>query len=176
MEIEEDEPEKLWDWQNSNSNFQIHQQKPPHQHNMNKVHHPTPQSYHHFADKGFNKQLPQVPEPPMIETSYESHHDASSSLVDMDMGDSGDDSNSNSNSASSGMMDAQKRKMLPHWIREGLEKIKREKQMEITRQQEELRLKNEEATRKKIMEEALLEIEREKTAKSKYVIFLKSSS
>ncbi len=88
--------------------------------------------------------------------------------MDMESDNEGDE-DSNSNSASSGAMDAQKKKILPHWIREGLEKMKRDKEMEVVRQQEELKLKQEEASRKKLMEEALLEIEREKSIKSKYV-------
>lgn len=164
MEIEEakeEEPEKLWNWQNSN--FQIQQ---PHQH-LPAVHN-LPNVHHLMA-----KHIPPViPEPPIINTSF-SHSDdgASNNLVDMEMADSDNEDDSNSNSTSSGMMDAQKRKMLPHWIREGLEKMKREKEFEIQRQQEELKLKEEEANRKKLMEEALLELEREKAVKSKYVRF-----
>jgi hypothetical protein len=156
-EVKEEEPEKLWNWQNSN--FQI--QQPP-------QHLPVP--HNNFPNVHLmNKHIP--PEPPIINTSYVHSDDgASNNLVDMEMADSdneGDDSNSNS--TSSGMMDAQKRKMLPHWIRDGLEKMKREKELEIQRQQEEAKLKEEETTRKKLMEEALLELEHEKAVKSKYV-------
>lgn len=164
-EVKEEEPAKLWNWQNSN--FQI--QQPPQLPQHLPVMHNFPNIHHHQL---ITKHMPPIiPEPPIINTSFVHSDDgASNNLVDMEMADSdneGDDSNSNS--TSSGMMDAQKRKMLPHWIREGLEKMKREKELEIQRQQEEQKLKEQEANRKKLMEEALLEIEREKAAKSKYV-------
>jgi hypothetical protein len=159
-EIKEEEPEKLWNWQNSNFHIQQpHQQHLPVMHNF-----PNVQMVHK------PHVIPVIPEPPMINNYVHSDDGASNNLVDMEMADSdneGDDSNSNS--TSSGMMDAQKRKLLPHWIREGLEKMKREKELEIQRQEEELKLKEEEAVRKKLMEEALLELEQEKAVKSKYV-------
>lgn len=166
-DIKEDEPEKLWNWQNSNFQIQQPHQQLPVVHNFPVVNHQPPsQSYNHFA----NKQIPLIiPEAPIIKTSYVHSDDGgSNNLVDMDMADS-ENEDDDSNSTSSGMMDARKRKMLPIWIREGLEKMKREKEMEIQRQQEEIKLKEEEAKRKKLMEEALLELEREKTVKSKYV-------
>lgn len=90
------------------------------------------------------------------------------SIIDMEMDDS-DNDDSNSNSASSSMADHHKKKTLPIWIREGLEKMKREKEQESSRFQEELKRKEEEERRKEMMEEALKEIEREKLSKSKYV-------
>lgn len=183
MEIEEDEKEEetdnFWNWKSLNTHQQpqvsteqnfSHHQIPPRLPNFN----------HHDQKNHYNKQL-RTPEPPNITASL--LHNVGDdeiknnlldlhNLVDMDMdseNEGGDDSNSNS--ASSGTMTAQKKKLLPHWIREGLEKMKREKEQESARTQEELRLKEEEAKRKKIMEEALQEIEREKIVKSKYVSY-----
>lgn len=162
-EIKEEEPQKLWNWQNSNFHIQQpHQQHLPVVHNFPNV---QPLIQKHIP--------PVIPEPPIINTTSYVHSDdgASNNLVDMEMANSDEEEeDSNSNSTSSGMMDAQKRnKMLPHWIREGLEKMKREKELEIQRQEEEQKLKEEEAIRKKLMEEALQELEREKAVKSKYV-------
>lgn len=67
------------------------------------------------------------------------------------------------------MTEAQKRKKLPPWIREGLERIEREKKQEELRIQKEIEFQKDEENRKKMMEEALKELEREKTIKSKYV-------
>lgn len=67
------------------------------------------------------------------------------------------------------MTEAQKRKKLPPWIREGLERIEREKKQETLRIQKEKEFQKDEENRKKMMEEALKELEREKTIKSKYV-------
>lgn len=69
----------------------------------------------------------------------------------------------------SSVLDAAKRKKLPAWIREGLEKMEREKQREIERQHEE-----EERTRileekKRIEAEALKTMESSKFMKSKFV-------
>ncbi|CAG9801699.1 unnamed protein product [Chironomus riparius] len=104
-----------------------------------------------------------IPDPPSMNNIEDQIN-----TIDMDMDDS-DNDDSNSNSASSvGMMDIQKRKKLPIWIREGLEKIKREKELEKARLREELKQKEDEENRKKLMEEALKEIEKEKVSKSKY--------
>lgn len=107
-----------------------------------------------------------IPEAPIINTVEDQIN-----TIDMDLNDSDNEEDSNSNSASSvNMMDIQKRnKKLPAWIREGIEKMKREKELEEARIQEELKRKEDEENRKKLMEEALKEIEREKVSKSKYV-------
>jgi splicing factor, arginine/serine-rich 18 len=69
-------------------------------------------------------------------------------------------------------IDAAKRKILPAWIREGLEKMEREKQKQVEREEElrerEMYMKQ----RRKIEEEALKEMENEKNmipSKSKFV-------
>lgn len=113
----------------------------------------------------FTPQQPLIiPDPPSINNIEDQIN-----TIDMDMDDS-DNDDSNSNSASSvGMMDIQKRKKLPIWIREGLEKMKREKELEEARIREEQKRKVDEDNRKKLMEEALKEIEKEKVSKSKYV-------
>lgn len=168
MEIEDvkDEDEgNFWNYKNTNLHQQ--QQHPNH-------HHLQPQINTNFHqndyERNFSKPI-KAPEPPIISNIQNLNDGASLNLVDMDMdsdNEAGDDSNSNS--ASSGtMIEAHKKKLLPHWIREGLEKMKREKEQETARHEEELRLKEEEAQRKKMMEEALLEIEKEKASKSKYV-------
>lgn len=167
MDIEdvkdEEEPvQQSWNnlsvpWQNSN--IQQQSQLHPIQHTSNN---PS-----RFSKQEIKKSsIPQqhqlvIPDPPIIEEQLNS--------IDMDMDDS-DNDDSNSNSASSaGMMDMKKRKVLPIWIREGLEKMKREKELENARLQEELKLKEDEENRKILMEEALKEIESEKISKSKYV-------
>jgi hypothetical protein len=116
----------------------------------------------------FNPQQPLIiPDPPSMNNIEDQIN-----TIDMDMDDS-DNDDSNSNSASSvGMMDIQKRKKLPIWIREGLEKMKREKELEELRLREEQKRKEDEENRKKLMEEALKEIEKEKVSKSKYVRLL----
>lgn len=66
-------------------------------------------------------------------------------------------------------LDAAKRKTLPAWIREGLEKMEREKQREEERiKMEELRQQREEE-RRKFEEEALNELESTKGLRSKFV-------
>lgn len=82
------------------------------------------------------------------------------------------DSDEDDGDGSPMMTEAQKRKKLPPWIREGLERIEREKKQSQERMQKEIDLRKDEENRKKMMEEALKELEREKTAKSKYVSFL----
>lgn len=79
------------------------------------------------------------------------------------------DSDEEEGDGSSMMTEAQKRKKLPPWIREGLERIEREKKQETLRIQKEIEFQKDEENRKKMMEEALKELEREKTIKSKYV-------
>jgi hypothetical protein len=158
MEIEdvkEEEQEKLW-------NFH-HQLPPPHQ---------LPQVPIILEQRKIFHNSLIVPEPPIINTFFSSEDDgASHKLVDMDMeSDNENDALEDSNSASSGAMaEAQKKKMLPHWLRDGIEKMKREKEQEIARQEEEQRIKEEAEQRKKLMEEALKEIESENVVKSKYV-------
>ena len=71
-------------------------------------------------------------------------------------------------------IEAQKRKKLPVWIREGLERMEREKKHEAIRIKKEQEMQEDEEIRKKIMEDALRELEREKQniIKSKFVRFL----
>lgn len=181
MEIEDEkEEEKLWNWEHLNQQPQVHD---PTEQNFSQNQIPLSHFTHNDQQNNFSKQL-RIPEPPNINTLLAADDEIKNSLldhhnlIDMDMdseNEYGDDSNSNS--ASSGtMMTAQKKKLLPHWIREGLEKMKREKEQETARTQEELRLKEEEVERKRMMEEALQEIEREKVAKSKYVSLMRLSS
>lgn len=81
--------------------------------------------------------------------------------VDMDTSDVDDESQT---------IDARKRKLLPAWIREGLEKMEREKQKEKERKMELRRLEREEEERKKEYERTMKELENEKlNAKIEYV-------
>jgi Arginine/serine-rich protein PNISR len=73
---------------------------------------------------------------------------------------------------SSQTIDAAKRKTLPAWIREGLEKMEREKQKQVEREEEIRDREKRRAIRRQIEEEALKEMENEKNmlpAKSKFV-------
>jgi hypothetical protein len=180
MDIEEDvkEEQPAWNtqvYQNSN----IQQQPQQQQQQQNAVQTPDPpknilpnrhqhkheprktfSSHHHHHHQ--QQRLPaKVPDPPVITPIR--HNIVEEQLSDMDMDESDDNSNS------SGNIDARKKKTLPIWIREGLEKMKREKEMESAREQEEQKAKIDEENRKKLMEEALKEIEQEKLRKSKYV-------
>jgi splicing factor, arginine/serine-rich 18 len=69
-------------------------------------------------------------------------------------------------------IDAAKRKTLPAWIREGLEKMEREKQKQVEKEDEMRDREKRRAIRRQIEEEALKEMENEKNmlpAKSKFV-------
>lgn len=100
----------------------------------------------------------QIPSAPIIGQIAESTHSEDMVL------DSDDD-----DTTSSSVMEAQKRKKLPVWIREGLERLEREKKLEEQRLQREKELQEDAEKRKKMMEEALKELEHEKITKSKYV-------
>ncbi|KAG5684308.1 hypothetical protein PVAND_013543 [Polypedilum vanderplanki] len=171
MDIEDvkEEPQPVFNWPNSNIQPQL-QQHPVILNN-------SPQN---FLPNRFQKQdvkpfishhqmLPiNIPEPPLITIPNIKHNDIEEQLhtIDMDMEESDNENDNDSNS--SGNIDAQKKKTLPIWIREGLEKMRREKELENARIQEELKAKEDEEKRKKLMEEALKEIEQEKLRKSKY--------
>lgn len=134
-----------------------------------------------FAVKSYQKnflahhiQQPLVtcPEPPKISTSFcNADADDHINTVEMEMDSENDDSNSNSNSSANMDLQRQRQKKLPNWLKEGLEKIKREKELEEARIQDKIEQKREEEIRKKIMEEVLKEIEMEPKVsyKSKYV-------
>lgn len=170
---DEQEPCQIWaNWQQISNNEQpnIKQQSLPVVSN-NHAASPTPQKFlstkHQQSNRNesFGKsRFVQIPSAPIIGQISES-----SQSVDMIL-DSEDDDNSSSMST----MEAQKRKKLPVWIREGLERIEREKKQEIMRIEKEKELKEDEAHRKKIMEEALKELESEKITKSKYVSLMAS--
>lgn len=112
-----------------------------------------------------NVQIPQAPTIGQIESSRSSYHGGDSNHhVDMILDSEEEDE------TSSAILEAQKRKKLPLWIREGLERIEREKKQEILRIEREKEIQEDEENRKKIMEEAIKELEKEKKfSKSKYV-------
>jgi splicing factor, arginine/serine-rich 18 len=103
------------------------------------------------------QQIPQAPEAPIIGQID------SSQPVDMVLDSGAEEDQENA------ISEDQRRKKLPLWIREGLERIEREKKQEAERLEREKELLLDEENRKKIMEEALKELEKEKIAKSKYV-------
>lgn len=105
-----------------------------------------------------NKKLYKPPETKFVQISE------TSLPVDMVLDSDADEDDNNPS-----VLEAQKRKKLPIWIREGLERIEREKKQEALRLEKEKEMQEDEAIRKKLMEEALIELEREKMAKSKYV-------
>lgn len=107
----------------------------------------------------YTSRFSRAPSAPGINQTHET-----SQSVDMVIDDSEEEDDSNS-----AIMEAQKRKKLPVWIREGLERLEREKKQEAMRLQREKEIQEEEKNRKKVMEEALKELERENVAKSKYV-------
>ena len=113
----------------------------------------------------------QIPHAPIIsgqtsESSRSSFQGADSNHVDMVL----DSDHENEDESNSAIIEAQRRKKLPLWIREGLEKMEREKKQEQMRLVREKEMAKSEESRKKIMEEALKEIEQEKKfSKSKYV-------
>lgn len=65
--------------------------------------------------------------------------------------------------------EAQKRKKLPLWIREGLERMEKTKKQEALRLQKEKEIQKEEENRKRLLQDALMELENEKLSRSKYV-------
>lgn len=174
-DVKEDEPpSQIWsnNWQSAPvptrtaSPVNIPQPLPAktnnHNHNHNAQKFPTnhrnqsnrPTHHHSRFD-----QVPQAPSAPKIGQLE------SSQSVDMVL-DSADEEEEDGDAA---IIEAQKRKKLPVWIREGLERIEREKKQEAIRIQREKEMLADEENRKKMMEEALKELEREKASKSKYV-------
>lgn len=165
-EEEQEEPAQIWtNWQVNNEPKQPESIKEPNnQHptihiisNTQIVKPSTKKRNNRFSGHR-NSRFAQCPVPPIIGEITESTHSEDMVL------DSDDDEH-----ISPSMMEAQKRKKLPVWIREGLERIEREKKLEEQRLQREKEHQDEEENRKKIMEEALKELEREKISKSKYV-------
>lgn len=159
-DVKEEEPTQVWaNWQQENNDSQtahnIQQQPPapvvPSNHGSQKF---LPSRNN---SKKIDSEPLEIPRAPFIGQISES-----SQSVDMVL-DSDDEDNS------SAIMEAQKRKKLPLWIREGLERIEKEKKLEEIRQQKEKEQQKDEENRKRIMEEALKELEREKVTKSKYV-------
>lgn len=169
MDIEEDvkeeeekvEPTQTWaNWQPSESRPVQNVQQPrlidsntfvPEQH--------TTKRQSNRTDLFNNSRHVQCPVAPMIGQITESSHSEDMVL----------DSDEDDNISSVSLMEAQKRKKLPVWIREGLERIEREKKLEEQRLQKEKEHEQDEQNRKKLMEEALKELERDKISKSKYV-------
>lgn len=99
-----------------------------------------------------------IPIAPVIsQISTETSNDAGDMVLDSDE----DDSPSSA--------EAQKRKKLPLWIREGLERMERTKKQEALRLQKEKEVQKEEENRKRILQDALMELENEKLSRSKYV-------
>lgn len=158
-DVKEEEPAQIWEnWQQSNSSSPIIQTVQPQQLPVVESIQGSPKLHHHKHHS--NKSGPkfvQIPSAPKIGQISES-----SQSIDMIL-DSDEEDNS------SAIIEAQKRKKLPLWIREGLERLEREKKLEEVRLQKEKELNEDAEIRKKIMEEALKELEREKAAKSKYV-------
>lgn len=159
---EKDEPTQIWaNWQNSEpqpvQNIQHHPRSTDSNSHVPK---------HHATKKPSNRNDPfnhakyvQCPVAPMIGQITESSHSEDMIL----------DSDDEEDKSSASLMEAQKRKKLPVWIREGLERIEREKKLEEQRLQREKEHEQDKENRKKLMEEALKELEREKISKSKYV-------
>lgn len=112
------------------------------------------------SDSFSSSRFTHAPCAPIISES--SHQSVPVDMV-LDSDEAEDDNNSST------QMEAQRRKKLPVWIREGLERIEREKKLEVQRLQREKEVKKDAENRKRIMEEALKELEREKLIRSKYV-------
>lgn len=174
MDIEDvkEEQQPMFNWSNPNLQPQL-QQHPVIMNNQPQTF--LPNRFQKQEIKPFIPNLHQlpinIPEPPLITIPQHKYNNIEEQLhqqIDMEESDNENDNDSNS----SGNIDAQKKKTLPIWIREGLEKMRREKELENARIQEEIKAKEDEENRKKLMEEALKEIEQEKLRKSKYVCFL----
>lgn len=161
---EEEEPAQIWaNWQSNHPTPNVKQLPPwlpPTLPPTNKS--PVHQYKQHSQAPQSNRVTRFVPIPsaPIIGDQSGEH----SQSVDMML-----DSDDQDEDTSSAILEAQKRKKLPVWIREGLERIEREKKQEELRMQKEQELLKDEEIRKKLMEEALKELEREKLSKSKYV-------
>lgn len=169
MEIEDvkEELTQIWsDWQSETKNPENIQQQISIPQTNQQPRFPAAATVKHRTESRFTSV--QIPNAPIIsgQTSESSRDD--SNHVDMVL-DSDDEDETNS-----AIMEAQKRKKLPLWIREGLERIEREKKQEILRIEREEEMQKDAEIRKKIMEEAIKELEREKKfSKSKYVRGLK---
>lgn len=165
---EEEEPPEIWaNWESKGPQTVQSVQKtlPVTERNPSPQKHPAAKNQSNRTDSFNNStRFVQAPSAPIISTNQvtESSHHSEDMVLDSD----GDDDDT-----SSSMMEAQKRKKLPVWIREGLERIEREKKLEELRVQKEKELQQDIESRKRMMEEALKELEREKVTKSKYVSF-----
>lgn len=160
---EEEEQTQIWaNWKTNEQQTLPNAQKAPTQPERN----PSPQK--HLGTKNqsnradsFNhsSRFIQIPNAPIIGQITESSFSEDTDMV----------LDSDEDETSSSVMEAQKRKKLPVWIREGLERIEREKKLEELRIKKEKELQQAVENRKKMMEEALKELEHEKIVKSKYV-------
>lgn len=168
MDIEEEEPIQVWSQPNNISQTPMHTpQENIQQQQFQTIYKLAPKAHDspklqaiHKHQSSKNDKFVAFPSAPIIGQID------TSQAQDMILG---SDDGSDDDGSSSAIMEAQKRKKLPVWIREGLERIEREKKLEVLRVQREKELREDEINRKKIMEEALKELEREKIAKSKYV-------
>lgn len=158
-DVKEDEPaaEEMWaNWKNNEPQPNFQQSRHINSNTFVPKHHTNATRKHSNKTESFKNV--QIPVAPMIGQITESSH-AEDMVLDSDEDDS----------SSAALLEAQKRKKLPVWIREGLERIEREKKLEELRLQKEKEHQEDEDKRKKLMEEALKELEREKISKSKYV-------
>ncbi|CRL04846.1 CLUMA_CG017899, isoform A, partial [Clunio marinus] len=133
----------------------------------NPKHFPVKQQNHfneHRNEFINNTQFNQIPS--IIDSSVPANESIQS--VDMVLDSDDEDDENEEEDIESEEIQAQKRKKLPVWIREGLERIEREKRLEQERIQKEKEQQESEENRKKMMEEALRELEREKFTKSRY--------
>lgn len=175
MDLEDepkDELSQIWsDWKNEtrppSENIQQQQQLPIVHSNNQTPRFPAAAAKHHNHTRTESRFTNvQIPSAPIIsgESTRSSHHGDSNHHVDMLL-DSEEEDETNS-----AIMEAQKRKKLPLWIREGLERLERVKAQQALRDEREREIQQDEENRKKIMDEAIKELEREKKfSKSKYV-------
>lgn len=179
MEIDEEvKDEEPADWQaNTNTKTETQNQSNQHQQEVKErsspvvqphrnIHQSNRNNHKNFTNKKPRKTFTQIPNAPIIgSVSEAARAESNSQSVDMVL-----DSDAEENDNSPSVLEAQKRKkLLPIWIREGLERIEREKRQEALRIQKEKEDEVLTASRKKMMEEALKELERENLAKSKFV-------
>lgn len=156
MEIEDEEPvnQNFSSWQTNSEPAVVH--KLP-----STIYSITPSSPASKISSSTGVSYPKfvkIPLAPVIsQISTETSNDAGDMVLDSDE----DDSPSSA--------EAQKRKKLPLWIREGLERMERTKKQEALRLQKEKEIQKEEESRKRILQDALMELENEKQSKSKYV-------
>lgn len=168
-ETKEDEPAEIWanakvDTHTPVINQQLSPTMSPAVQSHRNNHHNNRNSHRNYPSKKprkpFEPKFVQIPNAPNISGANETNRESEDMILDSDVDD---------DESSQSVLEAQKRKKLPIWIREGLERIEREKKQEALRIQKEKEMQEDEASRKKLMEEALKELEREKLAKSKYV-------